>query len=91
LPSNGQIVVTFPDGFLLNAVADTGLGEDGANFDGQAAVTVEEQNVIIARSGGGSEIGAGTEIRLELSNIQNPSVPGYTGDYAVKTRHRPPL
>ncbi len=91
LPSNGQIVVTFPDGFLLNAVADTGLGEDGANFDGQAAVTVEEQNVIIARSGGGSEIGAGTEIRLELSNIRNPSVPGYTGAYAVKTRHRPPL
>jgi len=91
LPSNGQIVVTFPDGFLLNAVADTGLGEDGANFDGQAAVTVEEQNVIIARSGGGSEIGAGTEIRLELSNIQNPSVPGYTGVYAVKTRHSPPL
>jgi hypothetical protein len=91
LPSSGQIVVTFPDGFLLNAVADTGLGEDGANFDGHTAVTVEEQNVIIARSGGGSELDAGTEIRLELSNIQNPSVPGYTGAYAVKTRHGPPL
>jgi len=91
LPSNGQIVVTFPEGFLLSAVADTGLGEDGANFDGHTSVTVEEQNVIIARSGGGSELDAGTEIRLELSNIQNPSVPGYTGAYAVKTRHGPPL
>jgi hypothetical protein len=87
LPSNGHIVVTFPHGFLLSAIADTGFGENGPSFDGHASVTVEDQKVIITRSGDGSEIGSGTRINLDLNNIQNPSVPGYTGAYAITTRH----
>jgi hypothetical protein len=87
LPSNGHIVVTFPYGFLLSALADTGFGENGPSFDGHASVTVEEQKVIVTRSGDGTEIGSGTRISLDLNNIQHPSVPGYTGAYAITTRH----
>ena len=84
LPANGKIVVTFPSGFTLSSGATTSAGSDGTSFDGSDLVRVSGQSVTISRFGV-SQVGTGTAVTLELSNIKNPTTTGSTGIYAIKT------
>jgi uncharacterized repeat protein (TIGR01451 family) len=85
LPSDGQIVVTFPSGFTLSSGAATSLGNDGASFGGTATVGVSGSQIVTITRSGGSEIAASTIVTVELTNIKNPTSTGSAGTYSIKT------
>ena len=84
LSGDGKILVTFPAGFTLDSGESTAIGSDPTSFDGNVSVSVSGDSVTITRSGG-SQLGTGTAVTLELTNIKNPQVSGSTGTYTIKT------
>jgi RNase P/RNase MRP subunit p29 len=84
LPGDGNITVTFPSGFGLIGDEVINLAGDGPSFDGMTAVAISENSVLINRIGG-SLVESDTKVFLVLNGVKNPSVPGLTGTYSIKT------
>lgn len=82
--STGTIAVTFPDGFDVSSVgpADTVgvLGLDGGGFTTDAPAG---QVVTATRNAVGGNIAEGTDIKIEIKNIVNPSTAGLTGTFLI--------
>ena len=88
LPAGGRILVTFPEGFVLNSGGDTGVGlikEDSRILSASAKARVFGQNAVVKLKDRGRRTYSGARITLELTNIKNPSVSGPIGIFGIRT------
>jgi len=88
LPSDGQILVTFPEGFALNSGGDTGvqvIKEDSRMLSTSTKTRVFGQNAVVTLKDRGRRTYSGARITLELTNIKNPIVSGPIGTFGIRT------
>jgi hypothetical protein len=88
LPAGGRILVTFPEGFVLNSGGDTGvrlIKEDSRILSASAKARVFDQNAVVTLKDRGRRTYSGARITLELTNIKNPSVSGPIGIFGIRT------
>ena len=88
LPTGGSILVTFPEGFVLNSGGDTGVGvikEDSRILSIPTKTSVFGQNAVVKLKDRGRRTYSGASITLELTNIKNPSVSGPIGLFGIGT------
>ncbi|MFA5392704.1 MAG: hypothetical protein WC306_03455 [Candidatus Paceibacterota bacterium] len=82
IPADGKIIVTFPTGFVLSSGATTAA--TSTDIGGTLTTSVSGQVVTVTRSGGGSQLAAGS-YSLSLTNIKNPTAGGLTSVYSIQT------
>ena len=85
LPSTGVVVVTFPDGFALNADGKTELVA-ATGYDGRSRFEAAERTAIITRGGDGTPTAGGISVTLVLSHVRSPGVSGPTPPIALEVR-----
>jgi hypothetical protein len=88
LPSNGLVLVTFPEGFVLNSGEDTGvqlIKEDLRILSTSTKPRVFGQNAFVILEDLGRRTYGGARITLELTNIKNPTVSGPIGTFGIRT------
>lgn len=78
-PANGKIQITFPDGYSLTSVTTATC----PSMDGSFALSVSGLVATITRSGGTAQAAAAES--CTVNNVRNPSPPGSTGTFTVKT------
>jgi len=81
IPSDGQIVITFPSTFSFNQNGTTSASS--TTMDGNFSVSISGTIITIKRSGGSNQL-AGAE-NIILSNLRNPSEAVTTESFAIRT------
>ena len=76
IPVDGKILITYPEGFGVSGVASQGVS---STLDGIFTVSVDNQIVLVTRSGGTPSIAGRTE-DISIANVTNHSA---VGEYAV--------
>ncbi len=84
-PATGMAVVTFPEGFALNADGNTELTAV-TGFDGKHKLEVKDRSAVITRGGDGTPTASGVAVTLVLSHVRNPGISGPTKELAVEVR-----
>ena len=83
-PSEGRLEITFPQG-VSTASAQLGTFDGTCTSLGTATLDRADQVVSILRTGDGSDCLEGSTITVEVQDLQNPGVPGPTGDFQILT------
>ena len=86
IPADGKIKIVFPTildgGFIFDSGSLTSV-TSASGIDGSFTVATTSDTITITRSGGSSATpGAKT---ITLTNIKNPTIPGFTGPFTIQT------
>ena len=84
VPANGKVAIDFPAGFNVSGVGSTAVFGGPTAFNGDNTVSVQGNEVTVARSGNGTDIGAGAKT-ITLTGIRNPGYAGLTQSFNVVT------
>jgi len=89
VPADGVIRITMPSGFVLSGagVNPAFPSNPSTNFDGTATLSVDGNDLVIARNGDGTDSPSGAK-RIVVTGIANPPTAGRTASFPIATSTR---
>jgi hypothetical protein len=85
IAGGGDVLVAFPDGFVLDSGAPSECLLDGAGILGPVTTAVVG-NAVSCTLDAGDAVAAGTTVGLNVTNVRNPTTVQTTSDFSIVTR-----